>query len=224
VEGVHEPLTLPGAITIAGPRPVISSVQLSLPGDSALAVKPGELPAGGFAGASFGIRNLETAPILQLACGSTRTSVAAGESRRDVRMSEVGPGNFFVSLDPAAIGPAGCTAVAAFEDPSTGPSDPYTLGRVVLLPRIDSFQLTDEKVGSDVYLGLLTGYDLELVEKTGWNDREGQLVRGLPTPIAGEGQKQTLKIALAWPPPAPKSPLYLWLRGDSQGRLSKFHY
>ena len=224
VEGLHAPLALADAITVAGPRPVIASAQFSLSSDTALAARPGELPAGVFAGISLGIRNLESAPVLHLACGTSRLTIGPGESRRDVRLSEVGPGAFFLSLDPASLGPTGCAATAVFEDPATGNSDPHALGRVVLLPRIESFQLTDEKAGEKVYLGSLTGFNLELVEKTGWNDQDGYPVQGLPAPIAGEGQKQTLKIALAWPPPAPRAPLYLWLRGDPRGRASKLRY
>jgi hypothetical protein len=224
VEGLHAPLTLTDAVHVAGPRPVVASAQFSLPRDMALAAHPGELPAGVFAGASISIRNLESSPILHVACGSSRTTIAPGEPRRDVRLSEVGPAVFFLSLDPGSLGPAGCSASAVFEDAATGSSDPYPLGRVVQLPRIESFQLTDETVGPNLYLGSLTGFDLELVEKTGWNDREGYAVQALPAPIAGEGQKQTLKIALAWPPPAPHSPLFLWLRGDLQGRESKLRY
>jgi hypothetical protein len=224
MEGLHAPLTVPNALSVAGPRPVIASVQFSLPGDTPLAARPGELPVGVFAGISICSRNLESSPVVHLACGPSRTTITPGESRCDIRLSEVGPDIFFLSFDPSSLGPAGCTATASIEDRATGNSDAYRLGRVVLLPRIESFQLTDEKIAQNLYLGLLTGFDLELVEKTGWNDNEGFPVQGLPTPIVGEGQKQSLKIALAWPPPIPRAPLYVWLHGDSQGRVSKMRY
>lgn len=224
VEGLTQPLTVPAAVIIAGPRPRITASQITLPGDAAVAVHPGELPAGAFASLSLQVENVETMPSLHLRCGATGTDLAGTESRRDIRLSQIRPGSLFLSLDPAVAGPIGCTLTATAEIENTGLSDSYSLGRVILLPRIDSFQLTDEKLPGDAYAGTLTGFNLELVEKTGWNDHDGYPVQGLPTPIAGEGQKQSLRIGLSWPPPAPRAPLYLWLRGDSEGRISKLRY
>lgn len=224
VEGLARPLTLPGAVLIAGPRPKITASQITLPGDAAVAVHTGELPAGGFASLSLRVENVDTVPSLHLRCGATKTDLGGTGTRRDIRLSQIQPGSLFLSLDPATAGPVGCTLTAAAEAEDTGVSDPFTLGRVVLLPRIDAFQLTDEKLAGDAYLGTLTGFDLELVEKTGWNDHDGYPVQDLPTPVAGEGQKQLLKIGVPWPPPGPRAPLYLWLRGDSEGRASKLRY
>jgi hypothetical protein len=42
----------------------------------------------------------------------------------------------------------------------------------------------------------------------------------LPRPIAGEGAKQTLRIAMPWPSPSPKAPLFVWLRGETAGRAT----
>ena len=224
VEGLREPLTIPAAVVVAGPRPRIIASQVTLPADAAVAVQPGELPAGVFASVALQVDHIETVPGLHLRCGPKTIAIAGTEARQDIRLSQIRPGSLFLSLDPTSAGPVGCKLTAIVESGETGLSDPYSLGRIVLLPRIDSFQWTDEKLPGDAYAGTLTGFNLELVEKTGWNGHDGYPVQGLPTPIAGEGQKQSLKVGLPWPPPAPRAPLYIWLRGDSEGRLSKLRY
>jgi hypothetical protein len=62
---------------------------------------------------------------------------------------------------------------------------------------------------------------LETVEKTGWDAARGLTVPELPRPIAGEGAKQSLRISMPWPSPTPKSPLFVWLRGESEGRATR---
>ncbi|MBY0375905.1 MAG: hypothetical protein K2Q23_18050 [Bryobacteraceae bacterium] len=34
-------------------------------------------------------------------------------------------------------------------------------------------------------------------------------------------ENQTIRTSLSWPPPSPRAPLYVWLRGDTEGRLTK---
>ena len=68
---------------------------------------------------------------------------------------------------------------------------------------------------------MLEGWDLETIERTGWNATLGLPTAELPRPIAGQGAKQTLRIAMPWPSPAPKSPLFVFLRGESQGRVTR---
>jgi hypothetical protein len=127
----------------------------------------------------------------------------------------------FLSFDPGMIGQPGCALEATVSSELVGASDPQTLGRVIRLPRIESFVLTNEKVGSSAYAGILTGQDLETIEKTGWAPDAGVATRDLPRPVAGQGQKQSLKVVLPWPAPIPHSPLYIWLRGETQGRATK---
>jgi hypothetical protein len=50
---------------------------------------------------------------------------------------------------------------------------------------------------------------------------DGNVTPELPRPAAGEGSKQTLRIAMPWPSPTPKAPLYVWLRGESEGRATR---
>jgi hypothetical protein len=127
----------------------------------------------------------------------------------------------FLSFDPGAIGQPDCTLETTVASDTVGISDTHKLGRIIRLPRIDSFALTKEKMGPSSYAGMLTGQDLETIEKTGWEPETGLPVSELPRPVAGQGQKQSLKVVLPWPSPGPHSPLYIWLRGEKQGRATK---
>jgi hypothetical protein len=95
---------------------------------------------------------------------------------------------------------------------------------VVRLPRIENFSLTDEKLNAGTYAGILKGQDLETIEKTGWNAGAGFAVRDLPTAVAGAGHQQALRVPLPWPSPAPHAPLYIWLRGETEGRSTRARY
>jgi hypothetical protein len=222
IEGMHAPLEIPGAIRVAGPRPRITGMERSLPDDLGVAVRPGELPAGSFVSFSLGIENVEAQPAVQLGCGESEPALTlhVGEKRSEAKLDSAGPGMLFLSVDPSAVGRPGCALMSSVEA-AQGRSDRHELGRVIRLPRIESFTLTDEKVGDSAYAGILTGQDLELIERAGWDATAGLPVESLPRPVAGGGQRQMLKIALPWPSPAPHAPVYIWLRGESEGRATK---
>ena len=147
-----------------------------------------------------------------------------GERNGSAQLDFAGEGVLFLSLDPGSVGQSGCQLVATATLEETGASDPYTLGRVIRLPHIERFLLTDEKEGGHLYIGSLTGQELQTVEKTGWDGKTGYPVQGIPTPVAGDPQEQTLKIELPWPPPSPRAPLYVWLRGETEGRTTQAKY
>src|SRR5262249_21244541 len=135
-----------------------------------------------------------------------------------VNGTPAGEGTLVISFDPGAVGQPGCTVTASIE--SDDAAEAFALGKVVRLPRIDGFSLSDERAGNG-FTGILRGFDLETIEKTGWDARTGIAVPELPRPIAGEGAKQSLRIAMPWPSPTPKSPLFVWLRGETEGRATK---
>ena len=123
------------------------------------------------------------------------------------------------------VGQSGCQLAATITTESTGSSDPTVLGRIIRLPRIEKFALTEEKLSSTLYAGNLTGIDLQIIEKTGWDAKTGYPVQGIPTPVPGSNpQEQTLKVELPWPPPSPHAPIYVWLRGETTGRLTDVKY
>jgi hypothetical protein len=65
----------------------------------------------------------------------------------------------------------------------------------------------------------LTGTNLEMIEKVGWDALTGTDVSGMPVPLQGPGQQQTLAAILP-APPTKDAPLYLWLRGERIGRAT----
>jgi hypothetical protein len=95
---------------------------------------------------------------------------------------------------------------------------------VVRIPQIESFRLTDEQAGEGGYFGVLTGRNLELIDRTGWDTTNGQPVPGLPAPLAGDPNRQSLKVRMNWPSPVPHAPIFIWLRGEDQGRQTTARY
>jgi hypothetical protein len=61
--------------------------------------------------------------------------------------------------------------------------------------------------------------NLEMVEKVGWDAVIAQPVPGLPVPIQGQGQLQSLTVNLP-DPPTPKATLFIWLRGETAARAT----
>ncbi len=233
VEGMSAAIRFPGALQVAQARPRISEAKASIPADLAVAVRDGEIPAGAGAGASAAawvsyvlrVEPSGASGSLTLQCAEPARAVQSvklhvGEKQASAQLVATGGDAWFLSLDPGAVGQSGCTLTAAMETEELGKSDPFTLGKVVRLPHIDSFAMTDEK-SPDGFYGVLKGFDLDTIEKTGWDNRAGVAAPELPRPAAGEGSKQTLRIAMPWPSPTPKAPLYVWLRGESEGRATK---
>jgi hypothetical protein len=229
VEGLQTPIDIPDVIQVAGPLPKIVSVKESFPRDENVALHTGEIPAAMIV--SFAIRadHLDSEPVVNLGCVSgddTRQplELRPGDRTETAELDNAGEGLLFLSLQPGAVGRSGCVLTASVTDPDAGTSMPYTLGTVIRLPRIDKFILTDESAGKDLYLGTLTGLNLQMIAETGWNDRNGYAVQGIPTPVPGNEQEQTLEIQLPWPPPSPRAPVYIWLLGEAQGRRTNARY
>jgi hypothetical protein len=223
VEGIEAPLEVPAAIEVAGPRPRIAAIERSLADDLGVALRDGELPAGSFTSFAIRVENAEGQPALLLACGEDEKAMRPGQRTAAARLDAAGAGTLFLSVDPAGLGRAGCDLAVRVET-AAGRSDSTTLGRVLRLPHIDRFTLTDEKAGPSSYAGLLVGRDLETIERAGWDARSGLPVASLPRPVAGEGDRQSLRVVLPWPAPAPHAPVYIWLRGETEGRATRAQY
>ena len=222
VQGLEEPLKLPDAIEVVGPRPLISAVRKSAPVNLGLEMRPDELPAGTTVGFVVTGRHLGSRPELELGCstGDVRKALTLtpDEPGHGASLTFAGDGELYLSVDPGAVGYPGCGLQVSVRTDPEGLSDPFPLGRVVRVPRLDEFTLTSEQTGPSTYAGILRGRDLDLVEKTGWDSKNGLPVEAIPTPVPGDPTKQTLRINLPWPAPAPHSPLYVWLRGEQEGR------
>jgi hypothetical protein len=229
VSGLERPLKLDGIAIVAGPRPRITSVTRSFERASGMELLDGEIPAGTAVSFALQGQSMDSHPFVKLACSNEsdtrhKVSFAAGDKIDSAELDATGEGSLFLSIDPGLIGGSGCQLTAEVTELETGTSDPFVLGRVIRFPHINSFVLTEEKVSDSSYAATLTGRDLQLIEKTGWGAAGGEPVQGIPTPVPGAPQEQTLKIGIPWPPPSPKAPLYIWLRGESQPRQTNARY
>lgn len=227
VAGMETPIQIPDAVQVLGPRPKVVNVSKSFASQTGVELHGDELPSG--VATSFALRteNLDSRPSLSLQCADdnrTKRKLTLGSGQTDggAQLDAAGQGTLFLSVDPGVVGDSGCVLQAVITG-SSGPSDAYTLGHIILLPRIDSFTISSEQVGPNLYAGTLTGRDLQVIAKTGWDDKTGTDVQGIPTPVPGT-DKQTLKIAVPWPPPSPQAPLRVWLQGEDQSRGTSTKY
>jgi hypothetical protein len=228
VEDIQAPLEIPGVLQVAGPRPKIVGISRSFAQELDVKLREGEIPAGSAVSFALRTENLDARPQLSLACANESytkqpLSLRSGDKSGASQLDFAGEGLLFLSLDPGVVGQSGCQLSATITSDSGGNSDPFALGRIIRLPRLAKFTLTEQKLG-ELYAGMLTGQDLQMIEKTGWDAKTGFPVQGIPTPVPGSLQEQTLEVALPWPPPSPHAPVYVWLRGESDGRLTNAKY
>ena len=236
VQDIESPLVFNSGLKVAGPRPKIASFTLSLAQQPDVQLAQGEIPAGAATSFSLSTLNAGAHPTLSLACANAGflrapLELHPGDRTPNAQLDFAGDSGLFLSVDPGAVGLSGCQLAAVISTDETGSSDPVVLGRVIRLPRIEKLSLSDDKVGSTLYGGSLTGVDLQMIEKTGWDAKTSYPVQGIPTTVPVQGtpdpnaaQEQTLKIELSWPPPSPHAPIYVWLRGESTGRLTDVKY
>ncbi len=219
----NQPMALPEALEITGPLPVLASSRLSLPTGMAINLPPDEFPAGYNLTAMLDVRNVEAKSVLKLACSENIGAPVAlhiGEQTSTFSLQKLSPDQLFLSFDTGAL-PAGCQLQAIIDNGKTGRSQPYTLAHIVRLPKIESFDLTSQLQPDGKRIYVLTGLDLEMIGKAGWDPLEGVPAAALPTPIQGQGQKQMLQVAL--PDPAPlHAMLYVWLRGEKGPSATTF--
>lgn len=229
IQGISAPDRIADLIRVAPPRPKIISVTDSFPHAGSVALREGELPAGEAVSFALHTENVSS-PSLAVGCANpaeqkmTMVLRPGEQSSGGAQLDYAGAGTLFLSLDPGAIGQSGCQLTAAVTTPDAGTSDPTVLGNIIRLPQISKFTLSNDSLGASLYSGTLTGQDLQMIEETGWNSTTGYPVEGIPTPVPGSALDQTLKIELPWPPPAPGAPLYIWLRGETQGRKTSATY
>jgi hypothetical protein len=221
--GLLSPVRVPAAFQIAGPKPVISSAVASAADDSGVAIRDGELSAGSQASFTLKVSNVEAPASMVVECAEPAKQVQPlrvrlGERRTDAKLDSIGPGTLFASFDPGAVGQTGCTLNAAIETDAAGKSAPLALGRVVRVPKIDGLTWTEERSNGGYY-AILRGADLETIERAGWDAQTGIPVTALPK---SSGDRQSMRIVLPWPPPSPLAPIWIWLRGESLGRMVRF--
>jgi hypothetical protein len=229
VSGLNAPIAVPDAILVVGPRPKILSIRKSLPQELGVEIRENELPAGISVGVVMAAGHLSDPPDETVGEPRLALSCRSGELRKPLTLSPdehagsaalsfAGPDSLYLSLDPGQVGYPGCELAASVTVEPKGSSDAFVLGRVVRIPLLDRFTLSGETLGPNTYAGVLMGRHLDVIEKAGWDARNGLPVAGIPTPVPGDPSQQTLRIAVPWPAPAPHAPLYIWLRGEQAGR------
>jgi hypothetical protein len=224
VKDFEEPVTIADALVVAGPRPAITSIRESVPGNLGVAINPGEIPARSLVSFEMNVLHAPAVSAVKLSCADATVKIKAGDGNQEARFVQESPAAVFLSFRPDSADQPGCELMATLTTPLDGESAPRKLGAIVRLPKIDSFQLTDERAGDGLYVAVLQGQDLETVAKTGWDAQTGTPVDEIPAPLDGPGNKESLRIAVPWPAPAPHAPLYIWLRGEEQGRLTSAKY
>ncbi|MGB6484092.1 MAG: hypothetical protein WBE86_11460 [Candidatus Acidiferrales bacterium] len=229
VGGIQEPLEISGLLRVAGPRPKILNARKSFVAGEGVELYDKEIPAS--PDVSFAIQgeHFDSRSRLHLECESAADTLqdltlTPGERNGPNELDFAGDGMLFLSVNAGGVGQSGCVLMATLIDADTGASDAYSLGNVIRLPQIDKFSLTDEKLGDSLYAGILTGQNLQTIAKTGWDAKKPLPVQGIPTPVPGQPQEQTLKIAMPWPPPSPHAPLYIWLSGETAARVTSIKY
>ena len=217
------PTELPDAIRITTPRTRITDSQVSMPAGVDVAVKPGELPSNYFVSALLHVADLPPSAVLALECRGdeqSRQNLPIGTKSGAASAERLSSDELFLTFDDGAF-PSGCDLLAKTTDQSgTVSSDPYELGRIVRVPKIESLQTADNPLNSGQFQVTITGRNLETIDHAGWDLDHPTLIGELPTLLAGEDQKQTLRISLPAPPVGADGPLYVWLRGESAGRAS----
>ncbi|HEX4773484.1 MAG TPA: hypothetical protein VH351_21815 [Bryobacteraceae bacterium] len=214
-----EPVMLPDALKITGPLPLIASSRLSLPDNFPIYLNANEFPAGSTLTAVLDVKNVGPRSLLRISCeGDTQgeTDIAVGEQSDKWSVQQLSPDQLFLSFDTSKL-PAGCLVQAVIDNRSGGRSEPYALAHLIRFPKIEQLAPTTEVTQDGRRIYQLTGSNLEMLERAGWDQLSSYDVTGLPAPIAGEGQRQSLRISLP-DPPTPASNLYVWLRGDRLGR------
>lgn len=212
-----EPLTFADAVRIVGPRPRITELRISSPPEQDVQLAPGELPGGGYLSAMLRVEHLQSNSSVELGChlpDPASVTLKLGDRSGPISLQQLTPDQVFLSVD-TSMWINGCPLEATVINGHEGRSQPYSMGRIVRVPHIEKFEITDTDAS-------LTGQNLETIEKAGWSEEQEQPVPDLPLPVPGEGQRQKLQLRLP-PPPAPHSPLFIWLRSESRPRMTKAH-
>jgi hypothetical protein len=205
VAGRREPLRIAKALLAVGLKPLITAVTRAPQPPGPVERLEGEIDTALPAAFSLKAQNLPAGARVTLSCKESGLTVPAPD------VKPIGTDTLYFTI-PAGS-PAKCTLSAAI-----GGSNPASLGQTVTLPVITGFELTDEPAAeAETFKGALRGRGLEAIARTGWTVESWREVIALPAPDAG-GQK--MEIAMPWPAPAPHAPLRIWLRGETEPRLT----
>ncbi len=222
VADFEDPVVIDDALTVAGPRPAITTVRESRQDNLGVALNDGEMAANSLVSFELNVAHAPSVSEIRLSCegGAPLRITPGGDDKLHARFIQESSSAIFLSFRPETVGQPGCDVMATLVTHRDGNSEPRKLGSIVLLPMIDSFQLTDQKAGDGLYMAVLQGRNLETLAKVGWDDQNGTPITAIPAPVDGPGNKESLSVAVPWPAPSPHAPLYVWLRGEDKGRIT----
>ena len=219
IEDRSQPLTFPGAFEVTRALPVIASARLSLPEGMEITVNSDEFPAGYTLNAELEVRNVERQSILRLGCADgvgQHAILHIGEQTAGWSLQQLSPERLFLAFDTSGL-PSGCSLQAMIDGGRDDGSQAFTLANILRVPQIDSVTVADSPSQNGMRQYQLTGKDLELIQKVGWDRSKGLDVSGPPVPLPGPGLKQSIQMNLP-DPPTPEGLLFVWLWGDNLGR------
>ena len=228
VKDFAAPVSVDDAFLVAGPRSTITSVRESQQSNLGITLNPGEMAATSPVSFEAGVLHAPAVSEIDLSCAdspdSSPVKITMGEAKDPAKLTQESADTLFLSFLPKTVGPPGCSVLATLVTPKSGRSLQRKLGVIVLPPQIDSFQITNQKASETSYVASLEGRDLEGITKVGWDAQTGTPVDSIPMPVAGPGNKESLRLAVPWPAPTPHASLYIWLRGEDRGRLTSTKY
>ncbi|HVY91474.1 MAG TPA: hypothetical protein VHA14_01950 [Bryobacteraceae bacterium] len=227
VANFEQPVSAEDVFEVTGPKPAISSVRESVQEGAGVATRTDEMGANSLVSFEMNVAHAPVVSEVDLSCETGESAplrIRPGDARDDLKVTQESADTLFLAFRPRTVGPPGCGVMVRLVTPKNGASDERKLGAIVLLPQIDSFDVSSDKAGDSSWFATLKGRDLEGITKVGWDATNGTAVDAIPVPIPGPGNLETLRVAVPWPAPAPHAPLYIWLRGEDQGRQTSARY
>ncbi len=118
-------------------------------------------------------------------------SLPIGEQTARWNLQQLSPDQLFLAFDTSGL-PAGCSLQAVMDNGRGGSSQPFTLAQILPMPQIDSFTASPDDPPNGTRQFQLTGTNLEMIEKLGWDESNPVDLSGLPAPLPGPGLKQSI--------------------------------
>jgi len=223
LDGIQQKRRIAGAIEMTGPRPVLKTIRASV-ADIGIVLRERELPAGTYTSFALEMESATPVAAVLLRCDGDPQRIRTGDRERTGSLSQATPAQLFLTVDPAGLGQPGCAVSVAVESTESAVSEPAVLGRMIRVPKIESLSFTGNRLPDGSWEAVLTGEDLETIEKAGWGPDSGVAVTALPAPTAGQTRRHTLRAGMPWPSPGPRAHVFVWLRGESNGRQTSVRY
>lgn len=197
VGGRNLPLPWPDLVKVLPPAVSVVQVQRAARNTGSVELQESEVDAG------------TPVSLAVKLSGPLAEAPKAGQCAQLERADRLSEQEWFLVVRPE--GTEGCQVTVELEPDGAK----VEVGAIVRRPELLSFVLSGDPAGPNQYWGELTGTGLERIVRVGWDEKEGVPVTELPS---GENGKQKLRMAVPWPAPAPRAPLYIWLRGEAAGR------